>query len=224
MLLTYHFIMWTDLAEQMNTLVENIQFNTRDYWGTKAGFKFRATAESFSHVIELEADGDRIVKTEFDLQVHAYILPDSMTKLEKHSMTTNKLFTPKKMIISAEVVATDYNMQQLDENREKWRNQMYPNLQKDVPLPEPPVTVVDNTGEAPTIATEILRTLTTVTQTPITSTTNVPIDDTHPYLRVVPTPSDLAASGENGYCSFDDNYFYIYSNNGWRKVAISQFT
>ena len=150
MILTYHFIVWTELVEQMNGLIEAIRFNTNDYWGSKKGFRFRTRVESYGHAVELQANEDRIVKTEFDLITHGYILPDTMTKLEKHSMTIQKMFTPKKIIMGIEVVATDYNIQQLNKNREKWRNPNYPNLQKDVPIPEPPVSVntdiVDNSG------------------------------------------------------------------------------
>jgi len=144
MVLTYHFIVWTEYVEQMNKLVEAIQFNTRDYWGSKKGFRFRTKVDSFGHTVELQDNEDRVVKTEFDLITHGYILPDTFTKLEKRQMTTKKYLTPKKMILGTEVVATDYNMDQLDKNREKWRNANYPNLQKDTDIPSPPVSVNTN--------------------------------------------------------------------------------
>ena len=45
MTMTYHFIIWTEYVEQMNKLVETIQFNTRDYWGSPKGFRFRTRIE-----------------------------------------------------------------------------------------------------------------------------------------------------------------------------------
>jgi len=150
MLLTYHCIIWTELIEQMNPIVEKIRFNTNDYWGSTKGLRFRVRAESYAHTVELQADQDRVVKTEFDLTVHGYILPDTLTKLEKHQMTTNKFFTPKKLVMGMEVVATDFNLAQMDKNREKWRNKNYPNLQKDVVIPAPPTSlntdIVTNDG------------------------------------------------------------------------------
>ena len=37
MIFTYHFILWTEYIEQMNTLVEKFSFNTDDYWGDLRG-------------------------------------------------------------------------------------------------------------------------------------------------------------------------------------------
>jgi hypothetical protein len=202
MILTYHFIIWTELVEQMNGLVETIRFNTNDYWGSKKGFRFRTRVESYGHTVELQANEDRIVKTEFDLITHGYILPDTMTKLEKHSMTTRKMFTPKKVIIGIEVVATDYNMEQLDKNREKWKNPNYPNLQADVPIPEPPVSV----------NTDI-----------IDNSVGIRVDNSPLFLRIVPIPSTQYARGQEGDMSFDSQYFYICIHGGWKRTAISEF-
>lgn len=138
--LTYHFIIWTEYIEQMNVLVEIFRFNTNDYWGKSKGLRFRTRVESFSHIVELPSNEDRIVKTEFDLVVYGYLLSDTLTKLEKHLYTTNKMFTPKKIIIGNEVVSSDFNLNSKDKSREKWSNKNYPNLQEDVPLPIPPVS------------------------------------------------------------------------------------
>ena len=148
MVLTYHFIIWTAYVEQMNKLVETIQFNTKDYWGSKKGFRFRTKIESYGHTVELQANEERIVKTEFDLITHGYILPEQMTKLEDQKLTWNKMMTPKKIVMGLEVVSTDYNLDKKDTNREKWRNPNYSNLQADVSIPNPPVTlnteIIDN--------------------------------------------------------------------------------
>lgn len=144
MVLTYKFIIWTEYVEQMNDLVLKFQFNTKDYWGSKKGFRFRTRIESFGHTVEVRTGEDRVVKTEFDLVTHGYVLPDSIVKLDDNMMTTEKMFTPKKIVMGAEVVGTKENLSQLEKNREKWRNPNYPNLQADVPIPTPPI-VVSNT-------------------------------------------------------------------------------
>ena len=223
MILTYHFIMWTEKIEQMNELVTAIRFNTNDYWGSKRGFKFRTKVESYSHTVELQASDDRMVKTEFDLVTHGYILPDAMTKLDKHEMTVKKMMSPKKMIISSEVVATDYNMDSLNANREKWRNPSFPNLQADVPIQPPPVSIVSDITNASSVAQQIVNSLKSVTRTPVIDPISVGLDNTRPSLRVVPPPTNLAAGGEEGYVSYDANYFYIFAGGNWKRVAISEF-
>ena len=144
MVFTYHFIIWTEYVEQMNTLVERLNFETDDYWGDAKGYRFRTNIESFSHTIELQVDQDRMVKTEFDLVVHGYLLPDANYGLDGSKPTTQKWLTPKKIVMGQEVVATDFDLASMDENREKWRKQEYPNLQKDVVIPPPPVVVETN--------------------------------------------------------------------------------
>jgi len=139
MIFTYHFIIWTEYIEQMNTIVEKFNFNTGDYWGDLRGLRFRTRIESFAHAVELQVDQDRLVKSEFDLIVNGYLLPDTITRLNGSQPTTNKFFTPKKIILS-EVVSD--NLSEITpsvENREKWRNQNYPNLPIDVVIPPIPV-------------------------------------------------------------------------------------
>ena len=143
MVFTYHFIIWTEYIEQMNGLVERFNYEAEDYWGDIRGLRFRAKIDTFSHTIELQIEQDRMVKTEFDLSVYGYLLPDIVTKMQGTKNTTQKWFTPKKVIMGMEMVGTDFDMQSLDKNFEKWRNQNYPNLPKDSPIVPPPI-VLDN--------------------------------------------------------------------------------
>ena len=139
MVFTYHFILWTEYIEQMNSLVEKFSFNTDDYWGDLRGLRFRTKIQSISHAVELQVDTDRLVKSELDLVINGYILPDVMDKVAGKQMTAEKFFTPKKLIMGQETVMTEFNpVAPLPENAEKWRNQNYPNLQKDVPIIPPP--------------------------------------------------------------------------------------
>jgi hypothetical protein len=173
MVLIYHFIIWTELVQQMNDLVSAIRFNTNDYWGSKKGFRFRTSVDTYTHTTELQATEDRIVKTEFDLRAHGYILPDTITKLEKTKMTTTKMFTPKKIIMGAEVVSTGFDMESVNQNRKKWYNPNYPNLQADLPLPISPTTIVSGISDASDITSQIVTTLKSVTATPVVNPINV---------------------------------------------------
>lgn len=223
--LTYHFVIWTEYVEQMNDLVLKFQFNTNDYWGTKQGLRFRTKVESFGHTVEVKTGDDRLIKTEFDLVTHGYVLPDEIVKLDNHSSTANKRFTPKKIIMGAEVVGTDYNMAQLDKNREKWRNPNYPNLQADVPIPSPKIAVTDGVVDNSSVAGQIIQTLRSFTTSPSTETiSNNATNNFNPYLRIVSPPPTPTTAGSEGYVAYDDNYFYIYSGGQWRSVAISNFS
>lgn len=218
--LNYHFVIWTEYVEQMNDLVLKLKFNTNDYWGTKKGFRFRVKADSFTHTVEVKTGDDRLVKTEFDLTTHGYVLPDTMVKLDDHEETVKKMFTPKKIIMGAEVVGTGYDLSQFDKNKEKWRNANYPNLQKDVPIPAPPISVSDTITDNSIVAQiRLALKATTSTKLPVTLPDAIA---SMPNLRIVSIPSGPTALGNPGDVSYDENYFYIYTDGAWRNVPISE--
>jgi hypothetical protein len=74
-ILNYECVVWTAFIEQMNPLVEKINYTNNTYWGDMKKYKFRSVLEPFSRVVELEAETDRVVKTEFSISVYAYLLP-----------------------------------------------------------------------------------------------------------------------------------------------------
>jgi hypothetical protein len=224
MVLTYQFIIWTESVAQMNSLIEIFQFNTRDYWGhPKKGFRFRTQIESFGHTTEISLDEDRMVKTEFTMTTHGYILPETMTKLTGPEATTKRMLTKKKVVLSNEVVHTGFDMNQFDSNREKWRSPYYPNLPIDDPLATPGIQVVEGSEatEATGVASALKVTIANVIEA---SSTSGGVPDGKPYLKVVQPPASITDDGQEGAVAFDDDYFYIYSNGGWRRVPIAQFS
>lgn len=92
-ILNYDFTMSTEYVQQMNSLVERINWVSNDYWGDPARFKFRASVDSFSNSVEVPTDDDRIVSTTFSLTVNAYLLPEVFdnTKTSKRNLTNRKV-------------------------------------------------------------------------------------------------------------------------------------
>tara|TARA_B100002019_G_scaffold107648_1_gene92478 strand:+ start:2043 stop:3272 length:1230 start_codon:yes stop_codon:yes gene_type:complete len=74
--LSYDFTIITEYVEQMNMIVERVNFAEGDYWGDPKRFKFRASVQSFSNTIEVPSDDDRIVSTTFSVTINAHLLPD----------------------------------------------------------------------------------------------------------------------------------------------------
>jgi len=145
MVFTYHFIIWTEYVEQMNKIIERINFQTEDYWGVEAGLRFRVKVDKFSHTTDVISGEDRTVKTEFDLIVNGYLLPDSFKNFKGNHSTMGKFFTPKKIVIGETVVPTDFDFSNVgDDNSEKIRNQKYPNLPKNEEIPAPPIVLDPN--------------------------------------------------------------------------------
>ena len=211
MVFTYHFIVWTEYVEQMNTIIERINFETEDYWGDLKGLRFRTKIDSFSHTSELQVDQDRMVKTEFDLLVNGYLLPDVIDRFQGNRDTTRKWFTPKKVIMGVEVVGTDFNFKKLNKNAEKWRNQNYPNLPKDIIINKPPINW---SGD---ISIELLSHLKASVNV---STGRIPQS---PGVQYESVPSSPNSPGVEGNMAYDKDYLYIYTKGVWKRMPLDLF-
>lgn len=101
--LTYEVIIWTDFIEQMNKVIESFQYGTDDYWGDRNGFKFRVKIDSFDNTTEISEGSQRIVRTNFIMLAHAYLLPEKFA----NQPTTKKALTVKKVMWNNNIVSTD---------------------------------------------------------------------------------------------------------------------
>ena len=78
--LTYSCVIYTYYIEQMNKIVEAINYASDSYWGDPARFKFNARIDSFTTVIEVDDGKDRAVKSTFNIKLNGYIIPDAIQK------------------------------------------------------------------------------------------------------------------------------------------------
>lgn len=76
--ITYSCIIFTSYIEQMNKLVESINYASDSYWGDPSKFNFRAMIDSYTTATEMTQGEDRIVKTNFTLSLLGHIVPDSI--------------------------------------------------------------------------------------------------------------------------------------------------
>ena len=104
--ISYDFIVWTNFTDQMNEIVEKINWNEGSYWGEPGKFRFRATIDSFDDASEYE-DTTRRIKTSFSLSLRGYLLPDEYPPT---AVNTQKFITPKQIVINDN---TDMNITQL---------------------------------------------------------------------------------------------------------------
>ncbi len=102
--ITYRCMIWTEYMEQMNSLVENISFETDQYWGETNNYKFRTSVKSFEPMTELPITEDRVVRTQFDMTVYAYLLPESaLDRYNNRDLTTQRRFSVKKTVVFTEI-------------------------------------------------------------------------------------------------------------------------
>jgi len=104
--LSYDVIVWTEYIAQLNTLIEQISFETEDYWGERNKYKFLVSVKEYKTDNSFVNNHDRIVKCTFTMTVKAYLLPQTMLDTQRQpSSTTKSTFTTKKIVFSEEIVS-----------------------------------------------------------------------------------------------------------------------
>lgn len=93
---TYEFIVWTEFMDQMNNIIEAINYSEGAYWGDPEKFKFRTHIDDYTSITELNDTEDRSVRTTFTLNLFGYIIPDTLNKqISQHNRKTYTNFTIK---------------------------------------------------------------------------------------------------------------------------------
>jgi hypothetical protein len=93
--LTYSCIAQTYYVEQLNKIIEAINYASDSYWGNPERFKFRARIDSFATVTELQQSQERLVRGTFQLKMYGYIVPDVIQK----DLSSIKKYNDKSKII-----------------------------------------------------------------------------------------------------------------------------
>ena len=89
----------------MNKLVENISFESDEYWGNDNSYKFITSIKQFDQLTELPVGNDRMVRSKFTINVKAYILPQTMLdKNGNRTKSTRVDYSPKKVTFPTETV------------------------------------------------------------------------------------------------------------------------
>lgn len=102
--ITYDGIVWTEFAEDMNHVLEQINSENFEFWGKENNFRFRAKIDAYTMDNKLPADEDRQIRSNFSIQVNGYIIPERVAN--RHgapSSTTIKSYTSKKLVSFVEV-------------------------------------------------------------------------------------------------------------------------
>jgi hypothetical protein len=104
--LTYSCIIFTDYIEQINPIIEAINFASDSYWGDFSRFKFRARVDSFSTVTEVTTADGRAVKSTFNIVLNGYIIPDT---INKQIANADMYYGTSQLIFMVETTSEDLN-------------------------------------------------------------------------------------------------------------------
>ncbi len=99
--LNYSCVIQTYYMEQLNKIIESVEYASDSYWGDPERFKFRSFIDSFQTTTELTAGKDRLVKGAFDIRLRGYIIPEVM---QKDVTALKKVNSKAKVSITSETV------------------------------------------------------------------------------------------------------------------------
>jgi len=84
--ITYELSIYTNFVEQLNKVIESIQYAENSYWGDKNRYYFRVSANSFSTVNSYTVGEERTVTSKVTLTLHGYLIPDTINAFLSHEM------------------------------------------------------------------------------------------------------------------------------------------
>lgn len=109
--ITYSCIIFTQYVEQMNKLVESINYASDAYWGDPNKFNFRAMIDNYTTTTEMTQGNDRTVRTTFNVTLLGHIVPDTVNAALQGS---GKFFSKSKVSFGIETVN---DVAEVDRNR-----------------------------------------------------------------------------------------------------------
>jgi len=98
---TYDCIIFTYYVDQLNKIIEAVQYASDAYWGDPERFKFRAHIDSFPVTTELTENNERSVRSAFTIKLFGYIVPDVV---QKAATFVGKFSDRNKLTVTTEVV------------------------------------------------------------------------------------------------------------------------
>lgn len=105
--ISYEALVWTEYMEQMNKIIENVSFESNEYWGEDNNYKFKVTISSFDQITDLPSKEARMVRSKFIIDTKAYILPESSLDRDGNREMNVKLqYSPKKVVFDTEIITS----------------------------------------------------------------------------------------------------------------------
>jgi len=104
---TYEVAVFTYYVEQLNKIVESMEYASDAYWGDPQRYQFKAMIDSFGFQTELSQDDERIVRSTFSIKINGYIIPEI---LQKDITALQKFSNKTQIFISTETTIPPSNL------------------------------------------------------------------------------------------------------------------
>ena len=102
---SYSIVMMTAFMEQMNDLNTIWIEHLETYWGDSTSYKFlSALSGDISNEVQMESDGERLVRNELALEIKGYMIPEFTDNVFGKTAEAGRGYTPKKVVFSETIL------------------------------------------------------------------------------------------------------------------------
>jgi len=101
--INYSCTIMTYYVEQLNKVVEAMNYASDSYWGDPNRFKFKAMINSFAMATENQINNERVVRSTFNIKLNGYLVPDV---IQKDLASIKKVNSRAQVIITAETTGS----------------------------------------------------------------------------------------------------------------------
>lgn len=95
--ITYDCVIFTYYNDQLNKIMEALEYASDSYWGDPERFKFKATISTLTPTTKLSDNTERVVKCALTITLYGYIIPDvpqkDLNAIKKFSNKNKLTFT-----------------------------------------------------------------------------------------------------------------------------------
>ena len=101
----YSIVMMTSFIEQMNDLNTLWIEHLETYFGDQTSYRFLSSLDGdISNEIEMESQGERMIKNEFSMTIKGYMIPEFTDNVFGKTAEVSRGYTPKKVTFSEKLL------------------------------------------------------------------------------------------------------------------------
>jgi hypothetical protein len=100
----YSCMIWTNFMEQMDKLIESLNYVSKSYWGDPNKFQFYVSIDSFDDSTSFSVGEDRLIRSSFNMTLNGWLIPEIM---KRDLSAVNKVYGVSQITFGLEVATDD---------------------------------------------------------------------------------------------------------------------
>ena len=98
-IITYNCMIFSKKQKSMDEIIQAFNYVGDSYWGDKNRYKFKVNIASYRNSVEYTQGTDRITRSDFDMVINAYLLPDTP---QRQSSFQKKILSKAQIVFTLE--------------------------------------------------------------------------------------------------------------------------